>query len=98
MPVSAAVVNLADDAVDRRTALDRLEEDPRVELGPRQDLYQPVVLTTDTIDEGIELADDELPSLAGVEFVRIVRVDFDDDEHRPADFEPANFQAERTIE
>lgn len=79
MPVTAAVINLAEDAVERRGALDVLEADGRVEVGPRQDLHLPVVLTTETVDDGIELVEDELPEVEGVEFVRIVRIDFDDE-------------------
>lgn len=82
MPVTSAVINLSDDAVARRVALDHLESDPRIDLGPRQDLYQPIVLATDTIDAGQELVEEELPDVEGVEFVRIVRVDFDDTEER----------------
>ncbi|MFB6263886.1 MAG: hypothetical protein ABEL76_09730 [Bradymonadaceae bacterium] len=78
MPVTAAVLNLSDDPVERRVALDALDEDPRVEVGARKELYLPVVVTTDRIDEGIELVDEELPAREGIEFVRIVRVDFDD--------------------
>lgn len=79
MPVTAAVINLAEDAVERRGALDVLEADDRVEVGPRQELHLPVVLTTETVDDGIELVEDGLPAIEGVEFVRIVRVDFDDE-------------------
>lgn len=78
MPVSAVVANLTEDAVERRQVLDKLESDPRVEVGPRQGLYQPLVLTTETLGEGIGMVKEELPALEGISFVRIVRVDFDD--------------------
>lgn len=79
MPLTAAVLNLSDDAVERRAALDWLRSDGRIELGPRQQLHLPVVVSTETVDEGIELMDETLPAVEGIEFARIVRVDFEDE-------------------
>ena len=78
MPVSALVLTLSDDAVERRVAVDALEQDPRIDLGPLQKLHLPVVLTTDTLGDGIGAVKEHLPDVEGIEFVRVVRVDFDD--------------------
>jgi hypothetical protein len=78
MPVSSAVINLSSNEAERTQALERLSEDSRIEIGDAQKLFLPVVISTDTLDEGIRLVKKQLPEWEGVDFVRIVRVDFDD--------------------
>jgi len=78
MPISAVVVTLKADASQREIALSKLRAHPRLILGELQKCQLPVVIDTETIVEGINIVDDELPNMVGVEFVHVVCVDFSD--------------------
>ena len=78
MPVSSLVVTMSDDPSARRALRRRLADDPRIQVGDPQRNQLPVVLETETIAEGVSMTRDELYALDGVEFVHVVRVDFED--------------------
>lgn len=78
MPISAVVVTLKPDEALREAALKIMRADPRLTLGELQRVQLPVVIDTETIAEGINIVREELPNIAGVEFVHVVSVDFSD--------------------
>lgn len=78
MPVSSLVVTISDDPDERREVQQTLADDSRITLGDRKRNQLPVVLETDTIAEGVSMTRDQLYEVPGVEFVHVVRVDFED--------------------
>jgi hypothetical protein len=78
MPVSSLVVTLDSDPELIRRALDTLSRLPGVTLGSLFETRLPLVLETSHLTEGYEFVEGVLRGIDGVQFVDVVRIDFDD--------------------
>lgn len=78
MPISGLVVTLGDTAQIRGSAVEALRSDPRLTLGELKENRLPVVAETETIEEGRRMVREEIPAVAGVVFVDVVSVNFED--------------------
>lgn len=79
MPIASLVVTLDERTSLRESALAMLVGDPRVDIGEARGSHLPVVLDTQTTEEGVH-AVEALLATPGVLGVDVVRIDFAEDE------------------
>lgn len=83
MPIASVVVTLDHRDGLRQEALARLVADQRIDLGEAVGPHLPIVLDTETSEEGVELVE-ALLTTPGILGVDVVRIDFAaDEETRP---------------
>lgn len=85
MPISALVLALSPEPLEQRSALDALARDARVTVGQQERNILPIVVETESVAAGIEIVTNELPALAGIQFVHVVSVDFSDADYSLAE-------------
>lgn len=98
MPTSGLILTLDEDPVQRASALERLARDPRIACGELQGAQLPVAAQTDTLEAGIALVRDELPTQPGICFVHVVCVDFEDADYNQEPAQPPTDRRRRAPE
>jgi hypothetical protein len=98
MPTSGLILTLDEDPAERSRAISWLASDPRISCGELQGAHLPVAAQTDTLEAGIALVREELPSQPGISFVHVVCVDFEDADYNQEPAQPPTDRRRRAPE
>lgn len=84
MPISGLVLTLSKNSADRERAIQAIQQEPRVEIGPTVSNRMAVVLDTQSTDEDKQLWN-WLSDLSGVVFIDVVLVGFEQSDESPSE-------------
>lgn len=98
MPTSGLILTLDEEPSQRARVIEWLERDPRISCGQLQGAHLPVAAQTDTLEAGIALVRDELPTQPGISFVHVVCVDFEDADYNQEPAQPPTDRRRRAPE